>query len=58
MVRFFSRIQCRLNIEEKSRMNVVPYAFVVSSLKHAQACTCLDIAFVVYVLGRYPTNPS
>ena len=34
-------------------MKAVPYSSVVGSLMYAQVCTRLDIAFVVYVLGRY-----
>ena len=34
-------------------MKVVPYSSVVGSLVYAQVCTCLDVAFVVGVLGRY-----
>ena len=34
-------------------MKVVPYSSIVGSLIFAQVCTCLDIVFVVGVLGRY-----
>ena len=34
-------------------MKAVPYSSIVGSLMCAQVCTCLDIAFVVGVLGRY-----
>ena len=34
-------------------MKAVPYSLVVGSIMYSQVCTCLDIAFVVSVLGRY-----
>ena len=39
-------------------MKVVLYSSVVGSLMYAQVCTWLDIAFVVYVWGRYLSDPS
>ena len=48
----FSKIQCPQNDDEKSRMNMVPYASIINSLMYAQVCTHPDIAFTVSVLGR------
>ena len=39
-------------------MKTIPYYSVVSSLMYAQVCTCLDIVFVIGVLGRYLSDPS
>ena len=36
----------------------IPYASTVGSLMHAQVCTCLDIAYVVGMLGKYISNPE
>lgn len=34
----------------------IPYASIVWSLLYAQACTKLNISFVVGMLGRYQNN--
>jgi hypothetical protein len=39
-------------------MKAVPYASAVGSLTYAQVCTCLDLAFVTGVLGRFQSNPG
>jgi len=31
----------------------ISYASAIDTLMYVQVCTCLDIAFVVNVLGRY-----
>ena len=54
----FSKGQCPWNNIERDQMKVVPYSSVVGSLMYAQACTCLDIAFVVSLLGRNLSNPG
>ena len=36
---------------------MVPYASVVGSLQYAQVCTCLDLAFVTGLVGRFQSNP-
>ena len=36
----------------------IPYASTVRSLMCAQVCTCLDIAFIVGMLGKYISNPE
>ena len=41
---------------ERDKMKAIPYSLVVSNLMYAQVCTCLDIAFIVGVLGRYLSN--
>ena len=50
--RFFKG-QCPHNDIERDKMKLVPYSLVVGSLMYAQVCLCLDIAFVVSLLGRY-----
>ena len=34
-------------------MKAGPYSSVVDNLMYSQVCTCLDIAVVVGMLGRY-----
>jgi hypothetical protein len=37
-------------------MKLVRYASAVGSLMYSQVCTCLDLAFVTGMLGRYQKN--
>ena len=52
----FNLLQCPKNEIEKKEMENIPYASTVGSLMYAQACTHLDIAYVVGMLGRYLSN--
>ncbi|XP_038973536.1 secreted RxLR effector protein 161-like [Phoenix dactylifera] len=36
----------------------IPYASTIGSLMYAQMCTRPDIAFVVGLLGRFPSDPG
>ncbi|RVW17794.1 Retrovirus-related Pol polyprotein from transposon TNT 1-94 [Vitis vinifera] len=38
----------------REEMRIIPYSSMVGSLTYAQVCTCLDIAFVVGMLGIAP----
>ena len=49
----FSLSQCPKNDLDKEQMTSIPYASVIDSLMHAQACIRPDIAFAVGILGRY-----
>ncbi|RDX75507.1 hypothetical protein CR513_44602, partial [Mucuna pruriens] len=53
-----SFLLCPKNDHKRNEMQNVPYASVVGSLMYAQAYTCLDIAFVVELLGRYLSEPE
>ncbi|KAA3488216.1 Retrovirus-related Pol polyprotein from transposon TNT 1-94 [Gossypium australe] len=39
-------------------MQKVPYASAVGSLMYAQVCTCLDISYIVGMLGKYLRSPG
>jgi len=39
-------------------MRKIPYASAVGSLMYAQVCTRPNIAYIVWVLGRYLSNPG
>ena len=39
-------------------MKADPYSLIMGSLMYAQVCKCPDITFVVYVLGRYLSDPK
>ena len=54
----FSLNQCPKNDFEVKEMQKIPYASVVGSLMYAQVCTCLDIAYIVGMLGRCLSNPG
>ena len=41
---------------ERDKMKAIPYSLVLGNLMYAQVCTCLDISFIVGVLGRYLSN--
>ena len=43
---------------ENKEMKKILYASIVGSLMFAQVCTCLNIAYVVGMLGRYLSNPG
>jgi len=51
-------MQCPKNDLERKEMEHTPYASTVGSLMYAQTCTCLDISFVVGMLGQYHNNPG
>ncbi|RDY14563.1 hypothetical protein CR513_00359, partial [Mucuna pruriens] len=53
----FSIKQCPNNDLERNEMQKIPYASVVGSLMYTQVCTCLNIAFMVGVLGMYLSDP-
>ncbi|KAL5544851.1 hypothetical protein UlMin_008635 [Ulmus minor] len=46
-----------MDIESKEKEKI-PYASALGSLMYAQVCTCLDIAYIVGMLGRYLSNPG
>ncbi|KAL6319836.1 hypothetical protein AAG906_036904 [Vitis piasezkii] len=52
----FNFLHCPKNKIEKKDMENIPYASVVGSLMYAQVCMCLDIAYVVGMIGRYLSN--
>ena len=53
--RFFED-QCPQNDIERDQMKAISYSLVMGSLMYTQICTCLDIAFIVGVLGKYLSN--
>ena len=54
----FTINQCPKNDFEEKKMQKIPYALAMGSLMYAQVCTCLDIAYVTVMLGRYLSNPG
>ena len=49
----FSKGQSIHNDIERDQMKAGPYSSVVDNLMYSQVCTCLDIAVVVGMLGKY-----
>ncbi|CAN1822819.1 Secreted RxLR effector protein 161 [Linum perenne] len=39
-------------------MQKITYASAVGSLMYSQVCTRVDIAYIVWMLGRYLSNPG
>ena len=39
-------------------MQKIPYSSVIGSLMYLQICMCLDIAYIIGILGRYLSNPG
>ena len=54
----FSLSQCPRNNFDIKEMQKIPYASAVGSLMYAHVCTCLNIACIVGMLGRYLSNPG
>ena len=54
----FFKGQCPHNDIERDQMKAISYSLVVGSLMYAQACTCLNISFIVGVFGRYMSDPG
>ena len=52
----FSLSQCPKGDLEIQAMKGTPYASVVGSLMYPQVCTCLDMTYIVGMLGRYLSN--
>ena len=55
---YLSQDQCPKILEEKERMQLVPYAFVVDTLMYAMLCTRPDICFEMGMVSRYQSNPG
>ena len=53
----FNLNQCSKNDLKREQMKNIPYASAVGSLMYAQICTRPYIAFVVWMLWRYQSNP-
>jgi hypothetical protein len=54
----YGSLQSPRNQYEIDQTKSVPYASAVGSLIYAQVCTCLDLAFVTRMLGRYQKYPG
>ena len=39
-------------------MKGTPYVLAVGSLMYTQVCACLDITYIVGMLGKYLSNPG
>jgi len=51
-----SRKDCCKSIEERERMNRVPYASLVGAIMYTMTCTQLDVAHALGVTSRYQAN--
>ena len=54
----FSLNQCLKNDLKREQMQNILCAYVVESLMYVQICTRPDIAFIIGMSKRYPSDPS
>ena len=53
-----SKRDCATTLEERERMNRIPYASVVGSIMYAMICTRPDVAYSLGVVSRYQSDPG
>ena len=47
---------CLETLEQKERMDKVPYSSIMGSLMYAMLCTRSDISYVVGVVSKYQSS--
>ena len=45
-------------LEERQRMNKIPYASAVGSIMYAMLCTRPDVAYVLGIASRFQADPG
>ena len=53
-----SQTQCSSTVEDRKKMEVIPYAPAVGSIMYAMLCTRPDVCLAISLVGRYQSNPS
>ena len=53
-----SKDQCPKSLDEKDRMNKVPYASAIGSIMYAMVCTRPDVSYALSMTSRYQSNPG
>ena len=53
-----SKTQSPTTAEDRKRMNVIPYALAIGSIKYAMLCTRPDVSLAVSLVGKYQSNPG
>ena len=53
-----SKKDCPTTLEERERMNRIPYASTVRSIIYAMTCTRSDVTYSLGIVSRYQSDPS
>ena len=53
-----SKEDCPKSLDDKDRMNKVPYASAIGSIMYTMICTPLDVSYALSMTRRYQSNPS
>ena len=53
-----SKTQCPESADERSRMDMIPYASAVGSIMYAMICTRPDVSYALSVTSRYQSDPG
>ena len=51
-----SKSLCPQTQDERTRMNMIPYASAIGSSMYARLCTRLDVSYALSVTNRYQSN--
>ena len=53
-----SKSLCPQTQDERTRMNMIPYALAIGSIMYAMLCTRLNVSYVLSVTSRYQSDPG
>ena len=53
-----SKTQCPKTLDERRRMNGIPYASLIGSIMYAMICTRPDVAYSLSATSRYQSDPG
>lgn len=53
-----SKTQCPKTLDERRRMNGIPYASLIGSIMYAMICTRPDVAYALSATSRYQSDPG
>ena len=53
-----SKTQCPVSANERSRMELIPYASAVGSIMYAMPCTRPDVSYALSATSRYQSDPD
>ena len=53
-----SKSLCPQTQDERTHMNMIPYASTIGSIMYAMLCTRLDISYALSVMNKYQSDPG
>ena len=56
--KILSKTQCPATVDERERMNNIPYASAIGSIMYAMLCTKPDVAHALSLTSRYQSDPG